>query len=232
VRPTGMRALGTAAVTALLILCTACGEDGGDAAASAGAECSGQGRVVAHADLDGVGTHEPVRLTAPGQGPCAGTLVAGSGEDAGGPDVSDLDLVAKGATAVRLHGSPDLVLLFSRSHPRGGAQPHLFGADGGGALREVTVDGNPLVPFVATDGGAAPMTATCTDDGGVAVLEGTASQPPGVVLAWDLAETAYEIRDAEVVDSTTRTVRRDAADPVLRKEMPELFDGSLFADCS
>jgi hypothetical protein len=34
-----------------------------------------------------------------------------------------------------------------------------------------------------------------------------------------------------VVGTRTRTVRRDAADPVLRKERPELFGGSLFADC-
>jgi hypothetical protein len=223
-----MRTLGTAALTTVLLSCTACGETSGGAQTPDPPTCADKGAVVARADLDGDGDRRPVRLTGPGGGACSDRLTG----DGGGVDVADLDLATEGATAVHLRGGPDLVMVLSKSHPRGGAQSHLFGADADGALHEVTVGGHPLVPFVATDGGAAPMTATCPEGGGVAVLKGTASQPPGVVLAWDLIETSYEIRDAKVVDTSTRTIRRDAADPVLRKEMPELFDGSLFSDCT
>ena len=41
------------------------------------------------------------------------------------------------------------------------------------------------------------MTATCTDDGGSAVLTATTvSEPPGIVLAWDVQRTAYAIEGA------------------------------------
>ena len=115
-------------------------------------------------------------------------------------DVSGLDLVTKGATVVHLRGhGPDLVLLSAKPHPRGGAQPHLFGAGGQHGLTEVTAAGQPVVSFVATDGGAAPMmTATCTKDGGVAIVTGTASEPPGIVLAWDL-RGAYDVVDGRAV---------------------------------
>ena len=68
--------------------------------------------------------------------------------------------------------------------------------------------------------------------GGIAVLTGKASKPPGIVLAWDLTRTTYDIRDGRAVSSGAVVVRKDVADPLLRKEMPGLFDGSLFADCS
>jgi hypothetical protein len=225
-----MRALGPLVLTAVLLAASGCGSDSPETASYDDAGCNGKGQVVARADLDGDGTDEPVRLIGPGPTQCADTLLASAVKKIA--DVDGLDLVADGAATVHLRGGPDLVLVYSRSHPRGGAQPHLFGAGDDDRLREVTADGDPVVPFVATDGGAAPMTATCTQDGGIAVLTGTASQPPGVVLAWDLSQTSYEIQDAEVTGTDTSTVRRDAADPVLRKEMPELFDGSLFSDCT
>jgi hypothetical protein len=226
-----MRALGTALFCAVLLACAACGRDGHDREASDPEvdACASRGDVVAEVDLEGTGTAQEVRLTGGGEGPCARRLLAEGGLSA---DVAGLGLARDGAMPVKMEGEGvgDLLLVRGRAHPRGGFQPHLFGVGGATGLRELTVDGRPLVPFLATDGGAAPMTATCTDDG-VAVLTATASQPPGVVLAWDLTETSYSIRDAEVVGTRTRTVRRDAADPVLRKERPELFDGSLFADC-
>ena len=40
------------------------------------------------------------------------------------------------------------------------------------------------------------MTAGCTEDGGVAVLTGRTAEPPGVVLAWDVQRTTYEITGA------------------------------------
>jgi len=231
VRRTRMRALGTLLTVAVLVAASGCGRQSDTAGAPEADTCAGKGTTVAHADLDGNGSLEPVRLTGQGSGPCANSLLAPGGT---AYDVSGLDLVTDGATVVHLRGegAPDLVLLSEQPHPRGGYQPHLFGGGGPDGLVEVTADGQPVVPFVATDGGAAPMTATCTKEAGVAVITGTASEPPGVVLAWDLHRTAYDIVDGLAVHPQTSVLQKDVADPLLRKEMPELFDGSVFADCS
>lgn len=229
-RPTGMRRLGTALVLVLIAPLAACGEKAPTTAPETD-DCAGKGTVVAEADLDGSGSTQEVRLTGPGSGPCADLLLGPAGASA---DVAGLDLVATRAKVVHLKGDTagDLVLLPGEPHPRGGAQFHLFGGGGGTGLTELTVDGQPLVPFVATDGGAAPMTATCTDDGGVGVVTAKAHEPPGVVLAWDVTLTTYAVDEGRVVPKGRSSVAEAAVDPLLRKERPELFDGSLFAGCT
>jgi len=175
----------------------------------------------------------PVPVKLPTSGPCAGGLVALTPAGVVGTDVDDLDLDESTVQVVGLRGDGGpaaLVRVDGERHPRGGFQPHLFTV-AGGTVAEVTVDGGPLLPFVATDGGMAPMTATC-DDGEVAVLSATVSEPPGIVLAWDVERTAYRIEGASAELVGSEQVRDHAADPVLRQEMPELFEpGSLFADC-
>lgn len=225
-----MRTLGTAALLSAVLAVSACGSRSGTTDPEADA-CAGRGVAVAKADLDGDGQVSTVRLTVSGSGPCAHRLLAEGGASA---DVGGLDLVPKPAKVVHLRGpgAPDLVLLSARPHPRGGSQPHLFGAGGAGGVAEVTVDGRPVLPFVATDGGAPPMTATCTPDGGIAVLTGKAHQPPGIILAWDVTETSYELKGGRAVETGSRLVYKAVADPLLRKDHPELFDRSLFADCS
>lgn len=77
------------------------------------------------------------------------------------------------------------------------------------------------------------MTARCDDSGGIAVLTATTSEPPGVVLAWDVRRTTYTVEDGEAQSAGTQQIRDHAADPVLRKEIPELFEPTaLLADCS
>lgn len=230
-RPTRMRSLGTAALLAVVLAVSGCGSHTG-AGRTGTDDCAGRGVPVAKADLTGDGHASAVRLTASsGAGPCAHRLLA---EGGAWTDVGGLDLVARKATVVHLRGSgaPDLVLLYAKPHPRGGSQPHLFGAGGDAGLVEVTVGGRPVVPFVATDGGNPPMTATCTPDGGIAVLTGKAHQPPGIILAWDVTETSYDVKGGHAVETGSRLVQKAAADPLLRKYHPELFDGSLFANCS
>ncbi len=92
------------------------------------------------------------------------------------------------------------------------------------------MDGEPVLPFVATDGGGAPTTATCTDDGGIEVVTATTAEPPGVVLAWDVQRTPYAIEGLDATPVGDATVQADVADPLLRTRVPELFDGP-FADC-
>ena len=224
-----MRTLGTAAVLSALLGLSACGSQTGSSAPDSG-ECAGQGTVVAKADLEGKGQPSTVRLAGSGAGPCADRLLADGG---GWADVGGLDLVPKQATVVHLQGAdaPELVLLSAKPHPRGGWQPHLFGSGGETGLTEVTSEGRPVVPFVATDGGAPPMTATCTPDGGIALLTAVAHEPPGVILAWDVTETTYTLKEGRAQATGSKLVEEAAADPLLRKERPELFDGSLFANC-
>ena len=225
-----MRTLGTAALLSVVLALSGCGSQSG-AGGGGAAGCAGRGVTVAKADLAGNGHASTVRLTASGSGPCADLLLADGGAST---DVGSLDLVARTATVVHLRGAgaPDLVLLYAKPRPPNGSQPHLFGADARGGLVEVTVGGRPVVPTVATDGGHAPMTATCTPGGGIAVLTGKAHQPPGIVLAWDVTEASYAVKDGHAVETGSRLVRKAVADPLLRKYHPELFDGSLFAGCS
>jgi hypothetical protein len=183
------------------------------------------------ATLSGAGTTEvTVRLVPPGNGPCAGGLVARSAGGVEGLDAAGLGLDARSGKVVALEEGSELLLLDGGAHPRGGFQPHVFGLAGG--LHEVLVDGNPLLPFVATDGGGTPVTATCSDHGGVDVLTATTSEPPGIVLAWDVQRTSYRFEDGRAVRTGTKQIRDHTADPVLRREMPDLFEpDAFFSDC-
>jgi hypothetical protein len=125
-----------------------------------------------------------------------------------------------------------LALAQGKPHPRGGYQWHLFTRVPGQGTVEVTHDGQPLLPFVSTDGGGSPMTATCTKSGQVAVYTAQPHQPPGVVLAWDVTRTTYALHGSTATQVSSKVVRKAAADPTLRKQMPQLFHPTrLFAGC-
>lgn len=237
-RPNFMRTLMTISALLVLALLGGCGEEASrtePVSPRAWGECtigafdSAGGENVAR--LDGRGKDDAeVRLVPPGAGPCAGGLVARVGSGVTGLDVAGLDLEAASANVVELRDGAELLLVNGGAHPRGGFQPHVFSLDGG--LHEVQVDGNPLLPFVATDGGGLPVTATCRADGGVDVLEATTSEPPGVVMAWDVQRTSYRLDDGQAVRTGTKQIRDHAADPVLRKEMPALFEpDGFFSEC-
>jgi hypothetical protein len=143
-----------------------------------------------------------------------------------------LDVAPRSVRVVALHGTPSraLVLVAERPHPRGGQQWHVLGSDEKG-LGEVTLDGHPLLPFYATDGGGTPVTATCPHGGGIALLTARTHEPPGIVLAWDVDRTTYRLDGLRAVRTSRSVVRRAVADPTLRKDMPQLYDGSFFAGC-
>jgi hypothetical protein len=188
------------------------------------------GAVVTRADLDGDGAPDPVRLVGAGDGPCADALVA---------------LTRRGVAGMRLHGTaldpgtarvvdlqPQLLLVAERDHPRGGHQVHLFALDSAGRLAEVEAGEGPLLPYVATDGGGAPAMATCTEDGGIAVWTATTHKPPGIVLAWDVRRTRYRIDGATAEQQGTELVKDGAPDPLLRRDLPRMFQpGTYLADC-
>lgn len=249
-----MRRLGTAFALPLLVTAAACGQDSGDGpgtgtpdtAVTSGAPVTGSaawGRCTADELASATGPTGPLE-TASGEvrvtlvtddGPCAGGLVARADGSVSGVDVSDLDLDPGSAVVVEPTGAAapgQLLRVDSVAHPRGGFQPHLFVHTPEG-LEEVLLDGRPLLPFVATDGGALPATAVCTGAGGVGVLSATTSKPRGVVLSWDVQLTTYDVSAGEAVQTSDQQVEDHVADPVLRKERPELFDtGVLFPGCS
>jgi hypothetical protein len=218
-----MRPLGTVLCLAVLLTGCAAEQDRPSGAASTPAGCAGSGTVVARADLDGDGGAETVRR-------CGDVLVVEVGGDTTELDVRSRRLRAGPGQVVHLRGEPDLVLVRSRATSAGLSRPHLYGVDGR-RLVEVTVDGRPLLPAVSTTRVVAPVTATCTADGGIAVVRGRASEPPGVVLAWDLTRTTYDVHAGVATRRSARVVRRSVADPVLRGERPDLFAGRLLADC-
>lgn len=168
----------------------------------------------------------------PTDGPCAGGLVVRADGGVAGTDVRDLGLVADTAAVLDAgQAAGGAVLRIDGGvHPRGGFQPHVY-VVGDGSVDEVTADGRPVVPFVATDGGMAPLAVRC-GDGSLEVLTATTSEPPGVVLAWDVRGTTYQLGPDGARRTGTTVVAKDAADPVLHRDMPELFDpGRLFAGC-
>ena len=237
-RPTAMRTLSAISALLVLVLLGGCGaEDSrsdpgqparwGDCTLEALGRAGGQEVATLS---DGGSADVTVLLVPTGNGPCAGGLVARSAGGVEGLDAAGLDLDARSAKVVALEEGSELLLVDGGTHPRGGFQPHVFALSGG--LHEVLVDGNPLLPFVATDGGGAPVTATCSDHGGVDVLTATTSEPPGVVLAWDVQRTSYRFEDGRAVRTGTKQIRDHTADPVLRKEMPALFEpDAFFSDC-
>jgi hypothetical protein len=187
---------------------------------------------VARADLDGDGRAETVRATGPRAGGCGDALVvtvqgstSGVRLAPGGVDPGSIRVVQPPGHDGRL------IFVTGRAHPRGGFQPHLVGL-AHGMLEEVTVAGEPLLPFVATDGGGQPASADSTTDGGVATLTASTHEPPGIVLAWDLRRTRYTLQGTAARRVSSRMVATAVADPVLRREHPELYRPTFFAGCT
>jgi hypothetical protein len=50
------------------------------------------------------------------------------------------------------------------------------------------------------------------------------------VLAWDVIRTTYAV-EGDRATVATETVVSAVADPTLRRQHPELYDGRLFASC-
>ena len=109
--------------------------------------------VPAEVDLDGDGSPDKVLLTRD-DAACPGVLfttVKDRRYSAKVRDPAGLDLTS--ATRVSLPGREGDLLALRAEHPRGGFQVQVYAFDD--TLGEVTADGQPVVPFVATDTTAA-----------------------------------------------------------------------------
>jgi hypothetical protein len=185
------------------------------------------GKQVAEADLDRDGRQDDVTHVPGTARECADALFTTvHGEPAAMP-VPGFTSVA----VVDLQGSDrDLLLVRGRGHPRGGYEQILVGG-AGQRLGEIRADGEPLVGFVATDGGAAPATMTCTSGGGVARVTAITHEPPGAVPAWDVRTTTYTLEGNRAVQ-TSSTMDEAVIEPRLKRRLPQLFDPEgAFADC-
>jgi len=223
-----MRTLG---LLASLLLLGSCGTAGGEDHIDAGphpvnqeARCPVTGPVVGQ-----LGT--AVHLVAKGR--CAGRLVARSATGSviqSPPQPKALGLVATGSREATLKDGTRLLVLRGNVARRGGYTPWLVTADKGG-ISLLESHGESVLPFVATDGGGQPMTATCTADG-FAVWTATAHVPAGVVLAWDVHRTSYQLVGGQARVTESKDVATSVADPTMRKRMPQLFEqGQELSDC-
>jgi hypothetical protein len=228
----------TALVLLVLSALTGCGAGEGPSTSDPGTasgspsvpRCGGRARPADGADLDGDGHAEEVRLTTGGT--CGDFVVAildgrvSRAEVPGGlgPDTR--------ATVVHRPGDGrDLLLVPAATTRSSVLQPRLYGA-GPDGVTEVTAHGEAWLPELDATRAAAPREASCAPGGRVRVLSARASRPPGIVLAWDLTRTTYQVRGTDAVVTGRRSVGRSLADPVLRRERPGLYDGRILTRCT
>ncbi len=182
--------------------------------------------LVARADIDGDGKADDVSLV--DRAPCHALV----GRDRTSPlDTTDLGIVAGAAVQVVQPAATkrQLLLVSGQEHPRGGYQPYLVG-EADDELGLVTFQGQPLLPFVATDTPAMPLAASCTSTGGLEVLTGEPTQDTGLEPKWDLTSVTYQLQ-GNVALATAQRQTEAVPDAQLRTEQPELFRAVLFADC-
>jgi hypothetical protein len=97
-------------------------------------------------------------------------------------------------------------------------------------LVELTSDGQPLLPFVATDVQEHPWSVDCSD-GGLVFTEAVPHEPVGVVPAWDIRQTTYTVDGGTVTKGATKEVADNVLHQDLAKKYPELAKHSAFASC-
>jgi len=185
-------------------------------------------RIITTADLDGDGTREAVKLTAP-DGDCGNLLFAKAGEGfvhaqmpVGGPPLSK-------AFAVEVPGRDGALLVTRQDHPRGGFQLRLYAADAD-ELVELKTDDHPIVPFVALDVQERPLSVDCAD-GGLVLTEAVAHKPAGVMYAWDIQRTTYAVEGGGVTAGETEEIADNVLPAQLKSKYPELVDYSAFKSC-
>ena len=209
---------------------SASGSSAGTVAGSCSADDSAldRARTVTKADLEGDGTAEPVRLTAPG-GACGDILLA-TGKvtyavqlPAGGPPV-------RSAYAVQVPGRAGQLVVTRSEHPRGGYQLRVY-APSGNALTELRRGTEPLVPFVATDVQEQPLSIDCRP-GGFVVTQAVAHEPSGVIFAWDVRRTTYDLADDATLSAGPEKEIKDNVLPAqLTRQWRDLVAHTAFASC-
>jgi hypothetical protein len=189
----------------------------------------GKAVEVLRADLDGDGTADRIS-SVPATSSCRAAVIASVGGHEGSVPLDDALPIPSGSSfAITVPGRQGELAVVRQEHPRGGFQVHLIGyADG--KLGELTVDGRPVLPFVATDAMTTPLAAGCVADG-FEVTDARAHQPIGVMPAWDVYRTTYRVDGTEVTRGETAEVADNVLDPQLRSGYRKLMHYSLFQNC-
>ena len=187
--------------------------------------------VDVEVDLDGDGAVESVTYWGPStECPSETSLTAVvSGEEVRAVVTGDLPLAAADFKVLQIPGRTGELLLVTPQHPRGGFQARLFGyADGN--LAELTLEGEPIFSFVATDVLESPLSARCAP-GGFEVTAARAHEPIGVVHAWDVFRTTYAIDGNTVTKGATTEVADNVLDEQLESKYSDLVHYRLFENC-
>jgi hypothetical protein len=185
-----------------------------------------QARSLASVDLDGDGTAETVKLTGAG-GDCSSTLFAELGSGFVATTVPAEPPVKAGFGVDP--GSGGQLVVTRADHPRGGYQLRVYAATTR-ELAELQVDGQALLPFVATDVQEHPWSIDCSD-GGLVFTEAVPHEPVGVVPAWDIRQTTYAVDGATVTKGASKEIADNVLHQDLAKKYPDLAKHSAFASC-
>ena len=114
-------------------------------------------------------------------------------------------------------------------HPRGGYQLRVYAASAD-ELTELKVDGQPLLPFVASDVQEHPWSIDCSADG-LVFTEAVAHEPIGVVPAWDIKQTTYVVDGTSVTKGATKEIADNVLAQDLEAKYPDLVKHSAFTSC-
>ncbi|MGI9156254.1 MAG: hypothetical protein ACR2FG_06400 [Marmoricola sp.] len=230
---------------AALLLATGCGQTHADSGAKTHPSTSGtpavdsvgkcaetdpvikQAPVVGRADLDGDGSSEDVRRTVLDANDCPDYLFARVGDRLVGAPLGQTSAPPDGLGTVKVPGRDSELLVVRATHPRGGFETHLFGyADG--MLTEVRDgNGNPVVPFVATDTRGGYVSATCGDNA-IVVRQAVTHTPPGVAFAWDIRETTYRLDGTTATRAGRHEIKDNVLPQALTKSYPALVHRQMF----
>jgi len=235
-----MRLLGTLLVLPLTV--AGCGDDGAsEQGKTATSPTSTETACVSteadprdlEADLDGDGAAETVSFHPADTGTrgCPAILDASvNGHDVSVAVDTDVTVDRGDVRAVRVPGRPGDLVLVLEQHPRGGFQAHLLGYSGG-KFEELTVDGSPIFPFVATDVLTDPLSARCVD-GGFEITRARPHEPIGIVPAWDVDRTTYALDGNTVTKGATTEIADNVLEKDFHRKYQALIDYALFAGCS
>jgi hypothetical protein len=181
--------------------------------------------VYTAVDLDHDGVGEAVKVTRD-ESQCPGVMFTTVEGRLTSTKLRDPALDLRSGERVILPGRDGDLLAVRAVHPRGGFQVHLYGYDGG--LDEVkTDDGHPVVPFVATDTTGGYLSVRCDDDA-LVVREAVAHEPPGIVFAWDIRETAYTLDGNRATKGATEETADNVLDNRLGTKFPDVKKLQMF----
>lgn len=130
----------------------------------------------------------------------------------------------------RIPGTAVRLLITRVVHPRGGQQLHVYVEPARGELRDA--DGNPLLPFVATDTLPADHLATSCRGGLLVVTTATTVEPAGARVAWRIRETSYRIDGDRVARSKTRLLAASLPTRDLAARHRDLARDAVMTGCA